>query len=267
MQHQHQQAPALCAGIDYGQWNLVSGSTATGSYSEYYAFGNPQPTFDPTTHALTNLAVQVVGAAHDPNTATNYIFDSETINLAAANGFLTNVWWSNYESYNPAGDYSACNYNWKIGYNINNSSAPCNPVYFGPNDYIFGPVYTNDSIFVSGPTGDADRLTVVRQCRCHPAVPTSVTTADPNCLFVDDNRRDVRERRQLRQLPTTTSSSTTTPPAPTATGRVAATERRPARPHRQPVRLPLLRTDPDHPEHGRRRSADVGRQPGHPEQR
>ena len=37
----------------------------SGADAEYYAFGNPQPTFDPTTNALTSLSVQVAGAAQD----------------------------------------------------------------------------------------------------------------------------------------------------------------------------------------------------------
>ena len=90
------------------------------------------------------------------------------------------MWWSNYESYSSTGNYSTCNYNWDLNYNINNANVDCSPVYFGPGDYLYGPVYTNDSVFV---TGDG---TVNNS----PAFGTStsaspVTTADPNCLFVD----------------------------------------------------------------------------------
>ncbi len=46
-------------------------------------------------------------------------------------------------------------------------------MYFGPNDYLFGPVYTNDSVFVSP--------SLVRYRR----ISLMVTTADPHCLFVD----------------------------------------------------------------------------------
>ena len=65
VQHQHQRL-GTCTGIDYGQWNIVNGSNSSGSDLEYYSFGNPQPTFDPNTHALTSLSVQVVGAAYAP---------------------------------------------------------------------------------------------------------------------------------------------------------------------------------------------------------
>ena len=153
---------------------MVNGSNSSGSDLEYYAFGNPQPTFDPTTNALTGLSVQVVGAAYDPSATNNYLFDQETINVTPSNGFLENVWWSNYESYSGNGDYSTCNYNWKLGYNIRGGGVSCGPVYFGPNDYLFGPVYTNDSVFVS-PSPAFGTATA----------PSPVTTADPNCLFVD----------------------------------------------------------------------------------
>jgi hypothetical protein len=169
-----------CGGIDYGQWNLVNGSNANGADPEYYAFGNPQPTFSATTNALTSLSVQVVGAAYDPSTSDNYLFDQATISVTPANGFLSNVWWSNYESYSSSGNYSTCNYNWKLSYNINNSGASCSPVYFGPGDYLFGPVYTNDSVFVSGNGAAATSPDFGTSSSA-----SSVTTADPHCLFVD----------------------------------------------------------------------------------
>ncbi len=163
-----------CGGMNYGQWNVVNGSNASGADLEYYAFGNPQPTFDPNTNALSSLSVQVVGAAYDPSATNHYLFDQQTITVTPSNGFLQNVWWSNYESYSSTADYSNCNYNWNLGYNVLNRNLSCTPVYFGPNDYLFGPVYTNDSVFVSptpsfGTTG----------------APSTVTTADPHCLFVD----------------------------------------------------------------------------------
>ncbi len=172
----------ICSGIDYGEWNFVPNSNTSGADAEYYAFGNPQPTFDPTTNALTSLSVQVAGAAQD-NAATNhYLFDQETITLSPSNGFLKNVWWSNYESYSSNGNYNNCNYNWNLGYNIDNSNVGCTPVYFGPSDYLFGPVYTNDSVFVSGDgtTGNSPSFGTA-------GAPSPVTTADPNCLFVDNN--------------------------------------------------------------------------------
>ena len=176
-----------CGGINYAEWNLVTGSAASDTGAEYYSFGNPQPTFDPTTHALTNLAVEVVGAAKDPQSSTGYLFAHKILNLAPKNGFLSQVWWSNYESYSSTGNYSTCAYNWSssIGYNIDNSNASCTPVYFGPGDYLFGPTYTNDSVFVSGDGTEANSSSFGNPSST-PPVPSAVETADPHCLFVDD---------------------------------------------------------------------------------
>ena len=180
MQHQHQHR-GTCSGINYGQWNLVENSTESGGDAEYYAFGNPVPNFDPTTHTLISLAVQMVGAAHDSSAPNGYLFDQETITVAPNNGFLQNVWWSNYESYSPTGSYATCNYNWMLNYDINNdNNVDCSAqVYFGPDDYLFGPVFTNDSVFVSGngsrpirhhsghplPDGDHGRSVPGNHCR------------------------------------------------------------------------------------------------------
>ncbi len=190
----------LCSGINYGEWNLVTGSESTNTGAEYYSYGNPQPTFDPTTHELTNLAVEVVGAAKDPQSPTGYIFADKILNLQPKNGFLSHVWWSNFESYSPNGDYSTCNYNWSttalpngapaVNYNIDNSAASCSSqVYFGPNDYLFGPTYTNDSVFVSG-DGTQSGSPSFGNPGASPAVPSAVQTADPNCQFVDDNNQN-----------------------------------------------------------------------------
>ncbi len=182
-----------CGGLSYGQWNTVEGAEASGADAEYYAFGNPQPTFDPTTHALVSLSVQIVGAAHDSNSDNGYQFNQETITLTPKNGFLDNVWWSNYESYSQTGNYSSCNYNYSLNYNISNENIDCGPVYFAPGDYLFGPVFTNDSVFVGGNGSVSSSPSFGNPSPPSPAaaVPSAVTTADPNCLFVDnDNNTD-----------------------------------------------------------------------------
>ena len=145
-----------CKGIDYGQWNLVSASAPSGgnnSDNEYYAFGNPQPTFSKTTNALTNLTVQVVGAAQTTTSTNGYLFDTESMNLSSTNGFLNNVWWSNFESYSQTGNYGGCTYNWQTpnSYDVDNAnncsdSNDFGPVYFANGDYLFGPTFTNDSV-------------------------------------------------------------------------------------------------------------------------
>ena len=177
---------ATCSGIDFGQWNKVPNSDLSGADLEYYAFGNPQPVFDPTTNALKYFAVEVVGAAYDPSATNHYLFDQETVTFTPSNGFLENVWWSNYESYSSTGSYSTCNYNWNLNYNISNSNVDCNPVYFGPNDYLFGPVFTNDSVFVAGNGVTASSPSFGNPAPT-PPVSSVVTTADPNCLFVDND--------------------------------------------------------------------------------
>ena len=170
-----------CSGINYAEWNQVNGSTASGADAEYYAFGNPQPTFDPTTHALADLAVQVVGAALDKGTNNHYLFTSATMHLAATNGFLTGIWWSNYESYSSTGNYANCHYNWR-GYAGPGSG--CTPVYFAANDYVFGPTYTNDSVYVSG----SSPATATGSPSFGTATSKSVVqTADPNCLFINSS--------------------------------------------------------------------------------
>ena len=180
----------ICSGIGYGTWNLVNNSTEDGSDAEYYAFGNPVPTFDPTSHTLVSLAVQVLGAARDASAPNGYLFEQETLTVQPQNGFLQNVWWSNYESYSGTGNYSTCNYNYSLGYDIDNKNLDCTPVYFGPGDYLFGPVFTNDSVFVSGngQTSSSPSFGTPASLSLNgKAVPSAVTTADPNCLFVDDN--------------------------------------------------------------------------------
>jgi Fibronectin type III domain len=174
----------VCTGINYGEWNKVANSDTDGADAEYYAFGNPQPDFDKTTNALDSLSVEVAGAARDNSTTNNYLFNTETLTVTPSNGFLDNVWWSNFESYSSNGDYSHCNYNWNLSptsYDIDNVNIGCTPVYFGPGDYLFGPVYTNDSVFVSGDGRAADSPSFGTATS-----PSAVTTADPDCLFVDD---------------------------------------------------------------------------------
>ncbi len=169
----------MCGSTGYGTWFPVKGSA-----TEYYAFGNPQPTFNPTTHALDHLSVQVVGATSDPSAVNGFVFRQATITLSPANGFLDTLWWSNYESFSKTGDYSNCNYNWELGYDSNAGSTSCIPIFFGPTDNLFGPVYTNDSVFVNG-NGTVGSGPVFGDASYTPNVPSTVTTADPNCLFVD----------------------------------------------------------------------------------
>ncbi len=65
-----------------------------------------------------------------------------------------------------------CQYNWNNGYNGPNGpgeTGNCYPVAFGTSDHLVGPVFSNDSIYIDGA-----------------ASLSSVSTADPGCVFVDD---------------------------------------------------------------------------------
>lgn len=171
---------ALCVGARYQEWNLVSNTNGGGGVvPEWYLFDNPQPVFN-ADGSLATLQVQIVGVAGFPN---HYAYQSSVANLAPVNGFLTVVWWSDYEASDPAVNNpnyisgTLCQYDWNNGYN--GAGPNCGPVYFGPSDTINGPVFSNDSIYVSnggGPNGP----------NFGAASPwASVKTHDPNCIFTD----------------------------------------------------------------------------------
>jgi hypothetical protein len=167
-------AKASCSGISYETWSVVPGTdVGNGVIPEYYKFDNPYAVVNSTTNALTYLDVEIVGAA---GFGSNIVYYSTVAKFTPANGFLNNVWWSNYESYNKNSDTNpgtintatGCSYYYNNSYNGDGS---CTPVFFGPSDSITGPIFTNDSIFVSGKPNFGSNY--------------SITTADPNCLFVD----------------------------------------------------------------------------------
>lgn len=172
-----------CSGLSYETWTQVQGTGASGSEPEYYSFGNPQPTFNATTGAVTTVTVEVVGAAYDPAATNHYVFQTETINVTPQNSFLNHVWWSNYESYEPDGVYTGCTYNWQNGYTPNSNCGT--PVYFGNDDVVNGPVYTNDSVYIDTSAGNPGFGTT--GAGTWPG-PSSVQTADPKCLFVTSNQ-------------------------------------------------------------------------------
>jgi hypothetical protein len=149
-----------CAGISYGTWSAVPDTTGgNGIVPEYYKFDNPQQVINSSTNALQELEVQIVGAAGFPG---KNVFYSTIAHFVPANGFLNNVWWTNFES---TGTPSQCTYYWN-GYTPPNN---CTEVDFVPQDSITGPIFSNDSIYVAGGPNFGNY---------------GVTTADPNCLFV-----------------------------------------------------------------------------------
>ena len=168
------EASGLCAGSGYGSWVEVPGTGTGGTVvPEYFMWNNPQLCFPPsctgTSGALQYATVLVVGAAGYPG---NFIYQSENTDLTPENGFLTHVFWDNLNA-EPNSGYSAssCGYDWAVTQGnssaYNGPGANCTPVYFGTSDGLYGPVFSNDSIYVSG----------------SPAF-TSVSTHDPDCLFV-----------------------------------------------------------------------------------
>ncbi len=185
---------STCKTEKYDQWFKVPGTTvSTSAQPEYYLWTNPQLCFSSTTVKATactsssksgNLEyvqIQVIGAAGVPG---HFQYQQSVANFGPQNSFLTHLWWSNYESSPSAKTPSrtACQWDWRNGYNgPGNSCAPggsyTGAVFFGPNDVIDGPVFTNDSIYVSSHPAFATGSPT------HPN-PTPVDTADPHCILV-----------------------------------------------------------------------------------
>ncbi len=160
-----------CAGLNYQTWSVVPGTdVGNGVIPEYYKFDNPVSVKDATS-AIKYLEVQIVGAAGFPG---KNVFYSTVARFTPQNGFLNGVWWSNYESSEfPTGTATDCDYFYNQGRNLNGNQVggtPCNAVSFISGDNLFGPVYSNDSLYISG----------------SPVFSGTVNTADPNCLFVND---------------------------------------------------------------------------------
>ncbi len=97
--NQSTNAESLCQGALYQTWNLVSQTTGgSGTIPEWYLFDNPQPVFN-SDGSLSTLKVQIVGVAGFPGF---YAYESAVANLAPVNGFLTTLWWSDYEASDPS---------------------------------------------------------------------------------------------------------------------------------------------------------------------
>jgi hypothetical protein len=170
------QSSGLCAGSGYGTWVQVPGTASGGSVvPEYFLWNNPQLCFPTsctgTSGTLQYATVLVEVAAGYPG---NFVYQSENADLDPENGFLTHVFWDNYNA-EPNSGYSAsnCGYDWAITQGnsaaYNGPGENCTPVYFGSSDSLYGPLYSNDSIYVTGTPSFQ-----------------SVTTHDPDCLFVDN---------------------------------------------------------------------------------
>jgi hypothetical protein len=164
----------LCNGSQYEHWFVVSGTDqGNGVIPEYFLFGNPQPVIN-ANGSLASLQVQVVGTAGYPG---HWVYQSSVASLTPNNDYLNDVWWSDYEASdskdtNP--NYQGgniCKYNYDNGYN--GPGGNCHAVSFSSADTINGPVYSNDSIYISGTPTFGTSPTF-----------SPVTTGDPNCVFV-----------------------------------------------------------------------------------
>lgn len=164
----------------YQRWKQVTSNTPTTPVPEYYAWGDPRfchTELCPAPTTLTSTPVlyvkeAVYGAA---GYGSRMFYQSSTVNVKPVNGFLTHIWWSKYEATDPANKgapASSCTYNYANGYGGPNTTGTyiCSPVVFAHGTQVYGPIFSDDSIYTTYATGG----------------PTlgPVTTADPGCLFV-----------------------------------------------------------------------------------
>lgn len=169
-----------CKNSLYQRWKQVTSNTPTTPVPEYYAWGDPRfchTELCPAPTTLTSTPVlyvkeAVYGAA---GYGSRMFYQSSTVNVKPVNGFLTHVWWSKYEATDPANvgaPTTSCTYNYANGYGGPNTTGTyiCSPVVFAHGTQVYGPIFSDDSIYVTYSSGG----------------PTlgPVTTADPGCLFV-----------------------------------------------------------------------------------
>ncbi len=163
-----------CTDSNYLTWEQVDGTTA-GNVPEWYLWGNPQFCFSANCQAapgpgsqLDHVQVVIYGAAGFPG---HMVYEHTAANFTPANGFLTRVWWSNYEATDPnltGNPQTACTWDWANSYfGPSVTAGACQAVEFFTGDKLYGPIFSNDSIYVNGD-------------------PTlgPVTTDDSQCLFV-----------------------------------------------------------------------------------
>ena len=201
-------------GIRYDTWTQVPQTTrSAGNVPEYYLWTNPQLCFSKSkatetgcTPLPTNsrgrfeyLRVKIIGAAGYPG---HLAYQSSVVDFAAAQGFLTRVWWSNYESTDKAvvqqdkAPATYCKYNWLTKKTTTyrgtknayiGQDGTCGRIVFASGTVVDGPVFSNDSIYVTGYGGGPTFGTPTT-----PTVSSPVTTADPKCIFVLGKSNDTQ---------------------------------------------------------------------------
>jgi hypothetical protein len=205
-----------CQGGLYLNWKKVGGGTSTASVPEYYAWGNPRfcftevcrtpakpttPTPD-TSKPVLYVKETIYGAA---GFAKRMSYQSSTVDVKPVNGYLTRIWWSQYEAtdpalspnFNPTANPPQCTYNYANGYSGPNTTTThvCTPVVFAGgrtfNTRIYGPIFSDDSIYITGS-------------------PTlgPVVTADPGCLFVGSNGKPCTTQQKQSTTPVVTQTAT-----------------------------------------------------------
>jgi hypothetical protein len=180
-----------CTPNDFREWKRVGNTNGTEVVPEYYAWGNPRFCFSHSctataSHTKPILYVKetIYGAA---GVTGHYSYEQSTINLSPVNGFLTRIWWSTYEASDPAlattnltptsptpAQRPKCTYNWnqtpRRGPNTTAANPKCGAVVFAAGTQVYGPIYSNDSIYIEGG---------LPKLKLGP-----VETHDPDCLFV-----------------------------------------------------------------------------------
>jgi hypothetical protein len=115
-----------CPGTRYKAWRKVTGTTGgAGVVPEDFWWTNPRFCYTPAcsksapeTTGLIYVKVAIWGRAGF--FSSDYVYQKITADLESENGFLTHVWWSDYEAtdpHNTTHTTSACTYDWNNTYN------------------------------------------------------------------------------------------------------------------------------------------------------
>jgi hypothetical protein len=136
-------ASSVCAGLSFGTWTAVPGSSSTNGPPAYFLIDNPSIN---TTTGL--LSIDIVGSAGYTN---DYNYQTAVVTLQPLNSFLLNVLWINYDQVDPTvveqynGHDPTCGYYYDVGLEAN-----CESIEFVAADTLTGNLFLNDSVFVCG---------------------------------------------------------------------------------------------------------------------
>lgn len=193
-------------------WKQVPNTKGTDVVPEYYAWTDPKFCFTeacPFSTVTAHVTDTGKATATPPNPVLyvketvygaagvqgDFAYEESTLDLKPVNGFLTRIWWSTYEADDPAlrGTTSTpprCGYNYPNYDGPNTTSTEvCSPVVFASGTQVYGPIYSNDSIYITG------RPTL-----------GPVETADPTCLFVAESTALAKTQRCITKASQETKS-------------------------------------------------------------